>query len=575
MRNRLQLHLAAALCLTLGCAARQHSEAVRAAGTVGDTPRARAMHRFLTARLLSFRDLPRAAVPEYEAAAAADPSSPYLRLQLAAAYERTRQPDKAAAACREALRLAPSDHAAHLLMGRLLLAKGDQAGAEAALREAVRLRPTAEAAQLALAALYLEQKRADKALGTYEALVKAVPSSTVGLYRLARYYRERGQLRKAEQYYRRTVDLGRALRPLLELAYLYEEQNRRDDAIAAYREAYELAPQSADILVKLVELYLSVPDDTLANFYAAKLREDPSNSGRVRMRLGLIFHGANRFEAAAAELTEALRLSPDLHRARYYLGATFSALKDYARALTTLSSIPRGSDAYDDARTHMGFVHRETGRFDEAQKLLEEVVSSTPKNVVAHDLLASVLEKRGKLPEAVLALERAVTLLPSEERLYQTLAVYLERAGRFDDAVARMREVLARNPKSASALNFIGYSYADRGIHLDEAERLIRQALELRPNDGYITDSLGWVLFKRGRLDEALQTLEKARALAPKEAAVYEHLGDVLHKRGDAAKAREMYEEALRHKPDEKVRQQLQDKLRGLTGSAAPATAQR
>ncbi len=563
-----------ALGVILGaCASGRGGVAFKSAPQIKDTPRAAALRHFLMGRLLTFREKAKEGVPHYEAAVKADPESSHLRLQLAAAYERVGRKAEAEAACKEAIRLSPTDDAARLLMGRLRLAAGDKKGAEEALRQAIKLRPKNEAPYLALATLHLEDKRLDKALSLYHALIKAVPTSSAGYYRLARHHREQGQIKKAEQYYRKTIDISRSLRPLLELAFLYEEQKRRPEAIALYREAFELAPGSAEIVLKLVELYLAVPDATLAEHYAGKLRENARKNARVRMRLALAFHNAHQYKPAARELESVIALDPKLHRARYYLGATYAALKSYPQALKVLAQIPEGSTVYPDARTHIGFVHREAGQFADAQRILEGVVAKTPKNVVAQDLLASVLEKSGKMELALQVLERALNALPSNERLLQTLALYLEKANRFDDAVLRMREVLKQNPKSASAMNFIGYGFADRGINLEEAESLIRQALDLKPGDGYILDSLGWVLFKKGSIDEAEQTLERARALAPKEAAVLDHLGDLHHKRGNPTKARDFYRNALSLNPDAKLRRQIEEKLRALDNAGNSNTA--
>jgi Tfp pilus assembly protein PilF len=85
-----------------------------------------------------------------------------------------------------------------------------------------------------------------------------------------------------------------------------------------------------------------------------------------------------------------------------------------------------------------------------------------------------------------------------------------EKTGRFEDSIRTMEKVLAIDPQNADALNFIGYSYADRGLRLDEAEEMIVQALKLKPDNGYILDSMGWVLFKKGKVAGALQYLKKA-----------------------------------------------------------------
>ncbi len=135
--------------------------------------------------------------------------------------------------------------------------------------------------------------------------------------------------------------------------------------------------------------------------------------------------------------------------------------------------------------------------------------------------------------------------------------------GRFEETVQAMQKVLELDEQNADALNYIGYSYADRGIKLDEAEDLVRKAMELKPNDGYITDSLGWIYFKKGMIKEAIRELKKAVTLAPDDALITEHLGDVYLEAGKEDKAKIQYERALHIDPE---REELKGKLEGLKG---------
>jgi len=116
--------------------------------------------------------------------------------------------------------------------------------------------------------------------------------------------------------------------------------------------------------------------------------------------------------------------------------------------------------------------------------------------------------------------------------------------GNFDRMVTQMKEVLRINPDHADALNYLGYSYADRGIYLEEALRLIQKATALKPNMGYITDSLGWIYFKLGNYERAVTELEKANQLTPDDPTITEHLADSYLKLNRIEKAIEFYERA-------------------------------
>ena len=124
-----------------------------------------------------------------------------------------------------------------------------------------------------------------------------------------------------------------------------------------------------------------------------------------------------------------------------------------------------------------------------------------------------------------------------------------------------MRLVLKINPDHPQALNYIGYTYAEKGINLDEAEALIKRALELKPDDGYITDSLGWVYFKKGEIEKAVIELEKAHLLAPEDPVIAEHLGDAYASRNLIDKAIIMYERAMKLDPK---KTELKEKIKKL-----------
>ena len=147
------------------------------------------------------------------------------------------------------------------------------------------------------------------------------------------------------------------------------------------------------------------------------------------------------------------------------------------------------------------------------------------------------------------------------------LAIVLEKTNRFDEMVDYLRRVIRINPKHADALNYLAYSFAEKGLHLDEAYALAKQALELKPENGYIMDTLGWVYFKSGKYDEALKTLLKAAEIVKDDPTVLEHVGDVYVVLGFKEKAREYWTKSVEsHKKgeDEDLKELVEKKLNGL-----------
>jgi tetratricopeptide (TPR) repeat protein len=127
-----------------------------------------------------------------------------------------------------------------------------------------------------------------------------------------------------------------------------------------------------------------------------------------------------------------------------------------------------------------------------------------------------------------------------------------------------MQRVIEINGDHANALNYLGYTYADLGKNLDEAEALVRRALELRPDDGYITDSLGWVFYKKGNYEEALKWLLKASELVPDDPIINEHVGDAYLKLNDKANALIYYLKSLSLREEDRARRKIQTKIDAL-----------
>jgi Flp pilus assembly protein TadD len=134
------------------------------------------------------------------------------------------------------------------------------------------------------------------------------------------------------------------------------------------------------------------------------------------------------------------------------------------------------------------------------------------------------------------------------------LGVILEKKGDWDGAEKQLEEVIRLQPTHAEALNYLGYSWVDRGLHLDKALKLIRKAVKLQPENPYFLDSLGWAYFKKGDSKKAETQLRKAAKLlgtssGTEDSVVFEHLGQVYKKMGRKKDAQKQFDKALAMKP--------------------------
>jgi len=173
---------------------------------------------------------------------------------------------------------------------------------------------------------------------------------------------------------------------------------------------------------------------------------------------------------------------------------------------------------------------------------------------------AQVLRSAGRFDEAFRRLDEALAQQPDEVDLLYDHAMAAEKIDRIEILEKSLRRLIELRPDHAHAYNALGYSLADRGLRLDEAQQLIDKALQLAPKDAHIIDSLGWVLFRRGDLAGAIRELRRAFELLP-EAEIAAHLGEVLHVAGQQAEALKIWQAGHRIDPDNDT---LRETLRRL-----------
>ena len=221
-----------------------------------------------------------------------------------------------------------------------------------------------------------------------------------------------------------------------------------------------------------------------------------------------------------------------------------------------------GSRFYTNAVVHSALLYHDKGEINRAIDVVQKALEHAPDHVDYYLYLGSFYEELERFDDALTILREGMRRDTKNARIYFRLGVVLDKMGRKQESIAAMKRVLVLTPDDAEALNYLGYTYADLGINLDEAESLIQAALALKPDDGYITDSLGWVYYKRGNYLQALEWLTKAVKLVPDDPTILEHLGDVYRKMERKEKALEYYMRSLKKRDN--GRDSLQEKIRML-----------
>lgn len=278
---------------------------------------------------------------------------------------------------------------------------------------------------------------------------------------------------------------------------------------------------------------------------------------------GLIQEGAS--EDAVVQTRLALQLRPDLQVAMSLLGNIFEGQRRWEDAYAAYAQIDPGSALGWSGRIRMATSLDRLGETDEAMAILRAMADERPTRTDALVSLADMLRFDRRWEEAVVEYDRAIDRLrmvtEADWQLLYSRGIALERSKKWVQAEADFLRALELQPDEALILNYLGYSWVERGENLDRARGMIEKAVDLRPRDGYIVDSLGWVLFQLGDFDEAVRQLERAVSLRPADPVINEHLGDAYWRVGRRLEAKFQWQRALIFEPDEELIPVIEKKL--------------
>lgn len=449
-----------------------------------------------------------------------------------------------------------------------------------------------------LARIYIQQKHESKAIEQYRKIISYDPENGQALLRIGILLTQAGDLSNASKYFKRLLALDQeAYFARLYLARIADQLDNSSEAEKQYGAALDLN-YSFDLAYEIGEFHLKHKQYEKVIESMRQLLGQDDGDERARFTIVQALLALDREEEAVAELSVAREISSNPEKislilsrlylrngnndkarenlesvlevkenseARYLLAVLYMEAEQWTAALEMLSEINPSDDEFEDSVVLQSRIYHQNEQIDEGLQLLQGYLENKETQRELFYILASSLyQEDGQSSRASEVLASGIHVFPDSEKLLFEYGLQLERTNQLEEAIEAMKQILEVNPDHPEALNFIGYSWADTDRNLEQALAYIIRAMELKPGNGYIQDSLGWVHYKLGNLETARDELTEALELVPDDPHIYDHLGDVYMSLGLPDKALEAYKSALEYFEDPDKKSMVQHKIETL-----------
>ena len=382
-----------------------------------------------------------------------------------------------------------------------------------------------------------------------------------------------GQKKEAAKRFERAYKLDpTALRVVQSYGSFLSRQGNNAEALKVFAIFEEALPRHPLIVEAVNELK--------AGKKLAPMVDTPqAGAAEVLYGLGSALGRRGGEDLGLVYLQLALYLVPSHPLALLSLGDLYEAMKKPELANKTYERVPLSSPLQRNAQIQLALNLDTLEKTDEAKASLEKLIAANPGDLEAIMALGNVLRGRKQFAECADVYTKGIDTITKTEKsnwvIYYFRGICLERAKQWGKAEADLKKSLDLFPDQPHVLNYLGYSWIDQGLNLDDGMRMIKRAVEQRADDGYIVDSLGWAYYRLGNMDEAVKHLERAVELKPEDPTINDHLGDAYWRVGRTLEARFQWSHArdLKPEPDDlvKIEEKLKAGLPDDTSSAADA----
>ena len=416
---------------------------------------------------------------------------------------------------------------------------------------------------LALSAAETDQDTRDGLQKSFDRLLVKYPDNSQLVFGKALLLQQDGKSEAALALLEAHPPADGEIAPILLRARLLQSLDRGPEALPLLRKAIARNPD--DKRLRLTYARTLVEQDRIddAKVEFANLLQQYPEDDELRYSLALVSIEAKALDEATSYLQELIERDSHVDAAHLNLGRIFEERNDSEAALTEYALVGPGND-YLPAQLRQADILIANGRTDEASRRLAEAREAQPDYAIQLYLIeAETLGNNDKDAQAMQVLQAAIRQYPDDLSLLYSRAMLAEKRDDLAQMERDLRSILQREPENAMALNALGYTLADRTTRYAEAKGLIEKALQINPEDPAVLDSLGWVNYRMGNLDEAERLLRQALERFP-DHEVAAHLGEVLWANGKRREARQVWAKAFEGQPDSPI---LRKTVLRLTGS--------
>ena len=500
--------------------------------------RTEAHARYAAGVLHDWDEEPELAAAEYLKAAQADPGNELLVLEVSERLLRLKQTEPALQLLIKAIAEPDASGLLFARLGLLYSLSGKKEQAIEANRTAIKKSPEALAGYRHLAQLYFQSAQYDEGVKVLDQAAKLTGGDAAFLIELAELYIPFIRSKTAD--------------------------NIKARALEVFNRAAQLKPANPLLMQKLADGFTVLgKNDQATETYLKLLDRFPGLPG-LREKLADLYLRQQDRKRAAEQLEEIIRNNPTNPQAYYLLGSIAYEEKKLKEAVGYFNKTILLNPAFERVYYELAEVLIRSNKPQDALDALANVRSRFPQNFINEFLTALAYGRMKDYTNALKHLEGAEIIARATDTnrlthiFYYQLGSTYERIQKFDDAELYFKKCLTLSPDYSEGLNYLGYMWAERGVHLPEAREMIQKAVKLEPKNAAFLDSLGWVLFKLDKPKEALPYMLKALENSEEpDSTLYDHLGDIYSSLHQAEKAREAWQKAVSIEPNEQIQKKL------------------